>query len=554
MINRFADLTGDHQWIHVDVERAKRESPFKGTIAHGFLTLSLLPAHAQQARRGRSRLRQRHQLRRQQAPLRLARSRRARRCSRTARLIGVEPHPKGTQVTQEIEVHVVGQREAGADLRDGGAVPSADEAGLSGPPDRRRAQPAGRTDRHVSPDRGERRGLPPRARAARQPASGRPTIRPLLEYVRVMSQCAAATGLRCQQRPAAGLGRTISSCSTWGFRPAHPSLRRSVHVHVPARRLPAPRSGTCCSSGSTATTWSTAWAGVRFLFWYLGDRRRRDALPHSGRAELRRCRWSARRARSRASSGSTSSGSRAITVRLLWLLPPFVMQVFEVPARLVLGVYLVLDNLLPYLIASGGRAAWRTARTSAASSPGSRRRGSWGGASSRRGRRSSRRRPRCRCSRSPPGAIASRPQSIRGRMEDAAVEYFEVPARASRGLLTPEHSLALGALAQRPRPRRRGARGLRRHLRDFPARSRSGGGARDRRPGVAGDAARRPRRTSTSWRRSTRRPIRRPPRRRGAGSRPSRHSRSGRSAAPTRDRLDVVGALRQTRARQKEER
>src|SRR5262249_58183491 len=44
MINRFAELTGDHQWIHVDVERAKRESPFKGTIAHGFLTLSLLPA------------------------------------------------------------------------------------------------------------------------------------------------------------------------------------------------------------------------------------------------------------------------------------------------------------------------------------------------------------------------------------------------------------------------------------------------------------------------------------------------------------------------------
>ena len=43
MINRFAELTGDHQWIHVDVERARRESPFKTTIAHGFLTLSLLP-------------------------------------------------------------------------------------------------------------------------------------------------------------------------------------------------------------------------------------------------------------------------------------------------------------------------------------------------------------------------------------------------------------------------------------------------------------------------------------------------------------------------------
>lgn len=42
-INQFADATLDHQWIHVDVEKAKAESPFKSTIAHGYLTLSLLP-------------------------------------------------------------------------------------------------------------------------------------------------------------------------------------------------------------------------------------------------------------------------------------------------------------------------------------------------------------------------------------------------------------------------------------------------------------------------------------------------------------------------------
>lgn len=42
-INLFADATLDHQWIHVDVERAKKESPYKSTIAHGYLTLSLLP-------------------------------------------------------------------------------------------------------------------------------------------------------------------------------------------------------------------------------------------------------------------------------------------------------------------------------------------------------------------------------------------------------------------------------------------------------------------------------------------------------------------------------
>ncbi|MGD0067302.1 MAG: MaoC family dehydratase [Streptosporangiaceae bacterium] len=41
-VNTFAEATDDHQWIHVDVERAKRESPFGGPIAHGYLTLSLL--------------------------------------------------------------------------------------------------------------------------------------------------------------------------------------------------------------------------------------------------------------------------------------------------------------------------------------------------------------------------------------------------------------------------------------------------------------------------------------------------------------------------------
>jgi acyl dehydratase len=43
-INAFADATGDHQWINVDVERARTESPYGATIAHGFLTLSLIPA------------------------------------------------------------------------------------------------------------------------------------------------------------------------------------------------------------------------------------------------------------------------------------------------------------------------------------------------------------------------------------------------------------------------------------------------------------------------------------------------------------------------------
>lgn len=43
IIDGFAEATGDHQWIHVDVERARRDSPYGGTVAHGYLTLSLLP-------------------------------------------------------------------------------------------------------------------------------------------------------------------------------------------------------------------------------------------------------------------------------------------------------------------------------------------------------------------------------------------------------------------------------------------------------------------------------------------------------------------------------
>lgn len=48
MIQAFADATGDHQWIHVDVERAKREAPWKSPVAHGFLTVSLIPQLNQQ--------------------------------------------------------------------------------------------------------------------------------------------------------------------------------------------------------------------------------------------------------------------------------------------------------------------------------------------------------------------------------------------------------------------------------------------------------------------------------------------------------------------------
>lgn len=51
MVHRFADVTHDQQWIHLDAERAARETPFGGAIAHGLLTLSLVPAFMQSAMR-----------------------------------------------------------------------------------------------------------------------------------------------------------------------------------------------------------------------------------------------------------------------------------------------------------------------------------------------------------------------------------------------------------------------------------------------------------------------------------------------------------------------
>jgi acyl dehydratase len=47
-VNAFADVTHDHQWIHIDVERAKKESPFGGPVAHGYFTLSLAPGLVKQ--------------------------------------------------------------------------------------------------------------------------------------------------------------------------------------------------------------------------------------------------------------------------------------------------------------------------------------------------------------------------------------------------------------------------------------------------------------------------------------------------------------------------
>ena len=109
IIDRFADVTGDHQWIHVDVERAKQESPFKTTIAHGFLTLSLLPmlnaqskidfaisGHGNAVNYGSDKLRF------------LSPVPAGAKIHAHSRFVSIEAGAKGTRVETEIAVHVVG--------------------------------------------------------------------------------------------------------------------------------------------------------------------------------------------------------------------------------------------------------------------------------------------------------------------------------------------------------------------------------------------------------------------------------------------------------------
>jgi len=109
MIDEFAELTGDKQWIHVDVERAKRESPFGGPIAHGFLLLSLLPrlrgpgrgprivGYGSAANYGSDGLRF------------LAPVPAGSKIHSRSRMIDVQAKPRGTLVSSEMHIHAVGQ-------------------------------------------------------------------------------------------------------------------------------------------------------------------------------------------------------------------------------------------------------------------------------------------------------------------------------------------------------------------------------------------------------------------------------------------------------------
>jgi membrane associated rhomboid family serine protease len=126
------------------------------------------------------------------------------------------------------------------------------------------------------------------------------------------------------------------------------------------------------------------------------------------------------------------------SVRMLAFLPPFLMQVFEIPARYVLGMYLLVDNLLPFLLSgeggvahgahiggfiAGGLVAWLmdrrglAARPAGIEAPGA----------------------------APLGAGAARAALADGRFAEAARAYFALPAPAARGALSPEEAVALAS-------------------------------------------------------------------------------------------------------------
>jgi len=111
MINQFAELTGDHQWIHVDVERAKRESPFGGPVAHGFLTLALLPRVSAGAREANpfKITGQRNVVNYGSDKLRfLSPVPSGAKIHARARLADVQAGKKGTRIEREVAIHVVG--------------------------------------------------------------------------------------------------------------------------------------------------------------------------------------------------------------------------------------------------------------------------------------------------------------------------------------------------------------------------------------------------------------------------------------------------------------
>ncbi len=254
----------------------------------------------------------------------------------------------------------------------------------------------------------------------------------LTEYIDVMTE-----GTRGRISPAV-LARETSALDlyvfTHGFRPSDPtaaSLIFCMFLH----------SGLLHLAGNMLFLWiygdnvERRLGPLRYLFWYLAT----GSLATVFHALL-----------ARDSPIPLVGASGAISgilgfyflwfprnrVRVLWFLPPFLLQVFEIPARIVLGVYLVLDNVIPFVLAgategvaygahiggflAGLAVAWFTDRRGLDTSPGSR----------------------------PEATLAGEPRAVKaalaeGRLEDAAAAYFALPSSAVRGLLGAPDAVAL---------------------------------------------------------------------------------------------------------------
>src|SRR5262245_37967708 len=235
--------------------------------------------HAEQGGVEDRRVRQCDELRRQQAALRLARAGGIEGAfARTADRRRYAPegnadHAGGRGARR-------GQREAGAPVRDGGPVPPAREARLSGPSDRRRAQPAGRTGRQLSPDRRERRGVSFRRGSARLAASG-------VERPDPAGVPACDVGVDPRPRSAlSGRARRVLVRPRrlhLGLSPGGALAGRPLYVHVPARRLPPPLREHAVPLDLRRQRGAPA--GPRALPALVPrDRHRRDALPRARRA------------------------------------------------------------------------------------------------------------------------------------------------------------------------------------------------------------------------------------------------------------------------------
>lgn len=155
-------------------------------------------------------------------------------------------------------------------------------------------------------------------------------------------------------------------------------------------------------------------------------------------------------------------------VRLLWLFPPFLMQVFLVPARIVLGIYLIADNLLPFLLTTSGAGVAYGAHIGGFLAG----LGLAWGSERRLVQKPPREYVRAKVVplRRETGAVRDLAEKIAdGRFGEAATEYFSLPATAAHRVLGPDDALTLAGWLRRNDHPVATLTVLRRHLRDYPS-------------------------------------------------------------------------------------